>query len=69
MRVSQAKEVNQNRLRLMQGCTETEKTPEMEGKAQPAAVGDTENHLSCTCLGKPQLSSALGKRITTDYLS
>lgn len=57
------KPVSQSRLGLMQGCRETEKSPEMEGKAQSAALGDTENHISCT-----QLGSAFGKRITTDYL-
>lgn len=48
MRIDLPKPVNQNRLRLMQGCTETEKSPEMGGKAQSAAVGDTENHIPCT---------------------
>lgn len=67
-RISQAKEVNQNRLRLMQGCTETERSPEIGGKAQSAAVGGTENHILCTYLGKPQLSPAFGKGVTTDSL-
>lgn len=52
----------------MQEYTETEKSPEMEGKAQSTAVGDTENHISRTNLGKPQLSSAFGKRVITDHL-
>lgn len=50
----------------MQGCTETEKSPEMEGKS--GAAGNTENYVSCTYLGKPQLSLEFGKRATTDYL-
>jgi len=68
VRICQAKKVNQNGLRLMKGWAETlRRALKWKGNLSLLCWETVKGHIRYTCLGKPLLCPAFGKRWKNSY--